>query len=284
MSRHRNTRCAAIEEDLDAAHGDYDDDYLDDYDDLDERRIDPNDGGAYTKSEFRECYGGTDEWDEAETEQNYKKRLMTDAISIEKEFHRAVLNTRGKLETVHKVDIIIPKDSETSTAITVSGLREDVERAISDIKSIAQEQTRKKLISAKRDDRSLGLAATQDLLSEWPTLNTQVPVTVTFEIDQSVHPTLLRNLNEINKRFNYGKEDPAKYALDGTLIGDTFLCIPPSHEQSTSVIISGPSSKVKTAVTTLNGFLNHHKIMSHVRKVTRSEDQESDEKKEVCKF
>lgn len=41
-----------------------------------ERRVDPSDGGAYTKSEFIEEYGGTAQWDAAQIRVNHADRLQ----------------------------------------------------------------------------------------------------------------------------------------------------------------------------------------------------------------
>eukprot|EP01052_Picozoa_sp_SAG31_P005121 SAG31_NODE_220_length_19925_cov_3.630939_20_plen_216_part_00 len=47
-----------------------------------ERRIDPEDGEAYTKAEFAECYGGYEEWDAAVPEERWGEPALQTTASV----------------------------------------------------------------------------------------------------------------------------------------------------------------------------------------------------------
>ena len=86
MPRHRNVgRCDDLDDDLDAAKGEYDDDYLDEFDDKEDRRIDPEDDCAYTKKEFILQYGGTREWDAARSEFAAKETQVNKKVGMPKD-------------------------------------------------------------------------------------------------------------------------------------------------------------------------------------------------------
>ena len=138
--------------------------------------------------------------------------------------------------------------------------------------------------NAKRETLKKEMAAMngQNVMEGWPTLDTQKPMTVSYDIDKSVHHVIEGKLADVNKRLNYGKNEVAAYdPATKQLIGDTFLCIPAKFDASTVITMTGPSHKVKAGVSTFNSFLSHFKIIGNVRKVTRS-DQAPKPKPKVC--
>ena len=102
MPRHRNVRCGAIDDDLDAAKGEYDDDYLDEYDDPTDRRIDPEDEKAYTKKQFINMYGGTREWDAARGEfEEAREEQKTHKFGMPREEQALLMRHKGMLAFPH---------------------------------------------------------------------------------------------------------------------------------------------------------------------------------------
>eukprot|EP00755_Sulcionema_specki_P004043 Sspe_Gene.4119::Locus_1360_Transcript_1_1_Confidence_1.000_Length_1845::g.4119::m.4119 len=293
MSRHRSARGGAFDDDLEMAHGKYDD-YEDDgyYEDVPApepggpRRIDITDGKAYTKLEFFNCYGSLKEWEEAKPA---KEEAKIEVLDLDKSHHVIFTDTfQAKLKKECRIDVKVPKKEEQIDKIKVRGLPGDlplgkaaIEAEVKRAVEKAKEEELARQRAMKKKPAAVDEASAESL---WPQLDSKRPTSVYFQLEKQKHENIHRNqklLQEVMQRIN---TDALRNVHD-----DVKLQLPPLTNKNAIIELVGPFSKMEAAEEDFKKFLSRLGLLPHLSKCwtkaspTQAELQAKERKKKPDK-